>query len=433
MQHARHFAYAVLAILLTSCADPRGTSASAVSAFAQGMFSATDIRTQTIAWFQSKQAERIKLENMPIKQYMDGMIAGTTNDAIHIDGVRITGLRDYLERNRSRIAAKYAGHATIGAYLKAKKFDAKNLAYFDAMLGSLNGQQMQKVMVSETKAMQKSAALGLDDATADDSGTVASGFEASATGTSVHGSFPTPAAPGPASSLPAGARSSPNAPDSSTCDRINKADLGLTIAGLVPYVGAAANLGSHLNDIAALSANCTGGPGMCDILVDCSKPMNEMSPIEISAATSTLYSVPAAGMISDLRLKDITGDFNTGLDAVRKLHTVRFKYKKDNPLQLPSTPEHTGFIAQELRKVIPDAVIQRKDGFFEVNFLPVHWATVNAIKELAADNDRLHAESAAAKARADRSDAEVAKLKGESALLKALVCSKFPGEKACQD
>ena len=76
---------------------------------------------------------------------------------------------------------------------------------------------------------------------------------------------------------------------------------------------------------------------------------------------------------------------------------------------------------------------ERKDGYLEVNFLPVHWATVNAIKELAADKDRLHGESLAAKARADEADAAIAKVKAESAMLKALVCSKFPGEKACKE
>ncbi|WP_374033006.1 tail fiber domain-containing protein [Bdellovibrio bacteriovorus] len=85
---------------------------------------------------------------------------------------------------------------------------------------------------------------------------------------------------------------------------------------------------------------------------------------------------------SDARLKDIHGDYEYGLNEVLKLHTVRYNYKKDNPLGLESDFEKTGFIAQEVQKVIPDAVKERKDGYLELNVDPIHWAVVNAIKDL---------------------------------------------------
>jgi hypothetical protein len=65
-----------------------------------------------------------------------------------------------------------------------------------------------------------------------------------------------------------------------------------------------------------------------------------------------------------------------------QLHTVRYSYKKDNPLKLPSDYQKTGFIAQEVQKVIPDAVTKRTDGYLELNVDPIHWAVVNAVKEL---------------------------------------------------
>ena len=146
---------------------------------------------------------------------------------------------------------------------------------------------------------------------------------------------------------------------------------------------------------------------------------------------------------------------------MKKLHTIRFRYKKDNPLKLPYEQEHTGFIAQEVKELIPDAVITRADGYLELNVDPIHWATVNAVKELAEENDRLKAESASLKAqsaqlkaesaqlkaRADQADAASAQLKAESAQLKAdsaqlkadsaqlkaSLCGKFPDLPVCSE
>ena len=85
---------------------------------------------------------------------------------------------------------------------------------------------------------------------------------------------------------------------------------------------------------------------------------------------------------SDIRVKDIDGKYEHGLDEILKLNTVRFHYKKDNPLGLSSEHAMTGFIAQEVQKVIPEAVTTRADGYLELNVDPIHWATVNAVQDL---------------------------------------------------
>ena len=98
--------------------------------------------------------------------------------------------------------------------------------------------------------------------------------------------------------------------------------------------------------------------------------------------TAGLSTGSAWTMASDERLKDITGDYEYGLNEILRLHTVRFNYKKDNALRLPSNTPVTGFIAQEVQKVIPDAVRTRADGYLELNADPIHWAAVNAIQDL---------------------------------------------------
>jgi trimeric autotransporter adhesin len=109
---------------------------------------------------------------------------------------------------------------------------------------------------------------------------------------------------------------------------------------------------------------------------------------------------------SDIRVKDVHGDYEYGLDEIMKLHTVRFNYKKDNPLGLPSDVPMTGFIAQEVQPVIPDAVKTDKDGYLSLNVDPIHWATVNAVQEL----HRLY----------EGQQAEIDALKAENTELKVL-------------
>ena len=59
---------------------------------------------------------------------------------------------------------------------------------------------------------------------------------------------------------------------------------------------------------------------------------------------------------SDERLKDIKGEFKSGLDEVMKLKPIRYEYKADNAEGITSEGEHIGFGAQEVRKIIPEAV-----------------------------------------------------------------------------
>jgi hypothetical protein len=100
--------------------------------------------------------------------------------------------------------------------------------------------------------------------------------------------------------------------------------------------------------------------------------------------TAGLSTSTAWTNFSDRRLKDVHGDYEYGLEEILKLHTVRFNYKKNNALKMPSDVPMIGFIAQEVKDVIPDAVHKASNGYYELNVDPIHWAVVNAIKELAA-------------------------------------------------
>ena len=94
---------------------------------------------------------------------------------------------------------------------------------------------------------------------------------------------------------------------------------------------------------------------------------------------------------SDIRLKDVSGFYQYGLDEISRLNPIQFSYKEDNPLNLSTDEEQVGISAQELEEIIPEAVTIQEDGYRTVNNDPVVWAMVNAIKELKSENDELRA------------------------------------------
>ena len=111
--------------------------------------------------------------------------------------------------------------------------------------------------------------------------------------------------------------------------------------------------------------------------------------IGTSAPTDTLSvngtaSKPGGGtwaVFSDERLKNIKGNFTSGLSAVMRLQPLRYEYKPANTLGIKSQGEHIGFGAQAVQQVIPEAVTTNSEGFLMVNNDPIMWAMLNAIKE----------------------------------------------------
>lgn len=98
---------------------------------------------------------------------------------------------------------------------------------------------------------------------------------------------------------------------------------------------------------------------------------------------------------SDIRLKKLDGNYERGLSELSKLTPIRYSYKEDNELELPTDKEFVGVVSQEVQTIIPEAVEENSDGYLMVNNDPIIWAMVNAIKELKAENDLLRQRLAA--------------------------------------
>jgi hypothetical protein len=88
---------------------------------------------------------------------------------------------------------------------------------------------------------------------------------------------------------------------------------------------------------------------------------------------------------SDGRYKDVINEFERGLDAILGLRPVRFHWNERSTLRRDVA--YTGFIAQEVEPLIPEAVhYDQKEDRYSLEERPIIAALVNAIKEL---NERI--------------------------------------------
>jgi hypothetical protein len=112
-------------------------------------------------------------------------------------------------------------------------------------------------------------------------------------------------------------------------------------------------------------------------------------------AVNGVASKPGGGVwtaFSDIRLKDVHGNYSKGLNEIIQLQPVSYSYKSGNELNLPASTEYFGFIAQDVQKIFPESITETSSGYLEFDMQPVNVALINAIKELKAENDQLKAD-----------------------------------------
>jgi hypothetical protein len=140
----------------------------------------------------------------------------------------------------------------------------------------------------------------------------------------------------------------------------------------------------------------TGASTFRDLLVlngSGSVGINTLTPDATFSVNGTASKVGGGSWstFSDERLKDVKGAFRNGLDAILQLEPIRYRYKKDNALGLYAEGEHVGFSAQQVQKVIPEAVTRNERGYLMVNNDPILWTMLNGMKEQQREIRRLQA------------------------------------------
>jgi hypothetical protein len=137
------------------------------------------------------------------------------------------------------------------------------------------------------------------------------------------------------------------------------------------------------------------------------------------------------GTYSDRRLKNLDGSFGSGLDQILKINPVRYRYKEQNGMGISDHDEHVGVVAQEVQKVIPEAVTENSKGYLLVNNDPILWTMLNAIKEqqrqIREQQNLLRAQSAAMRsleAEVHETREALRKVKAQIVVQPALVAAK---------
>lgn len=93
---------------------------------------------------------------------------------------------------------------------------------------------------------------------------------------------------------------------------------------------------------------------------------------------------------SDERLKENIEPITSGLNIIESLSGKTFNFKG-------AGTKSSGFIAQEIRKIIPEVVSSQENGYLSVNYDAIIPYLVEAVKELSTANKELKAEISALK------------------------------------
>jgi hypothetical protein len=105
------------------------------------------------------------------------------------------------------------------------------------------------------------------------------------------------------------------------------------------------------------------------------------------AGTATFDASGNITSVSDIRLKDIQGDYQRSLAEILAISPILFKYKKETGLDTENI--YVGFSAQEVMKYIPEAIGVDSKDYYTFNDKVIIATLVNAVKELQKEIDEL--------------------------------------------
>ena len=158
----------------------------------------------------------------------------------------------------------------------------------------------------------------------------------------------------------------------------------LDVAGTVAVDSTGLNNGSNFIDLTfglnageGMSSSRTAGPNQygIDLYTDFARRISIEQHGNVGIGTTSpdnLLTVNGSadkpgggswGTFSDGRLKTVNGGFTPGLSQVMKIHPVHYRYKPDNAMGIRDTDEHIGVVAQDVQKVIPEAVTENSKGY----------------------------------------------------------------------
>jgi len=142
----------------------------------------------------------------------------------------------------------------------------------------------------------------------------------------------------------------------------------------------------------------------------------ELSLNEGRKPTSNTWIIP-----SDARLKNVNGIYEKGLAEILQLKPIRYNYKNTDKRTFDPKVldrEAFGFLAQEVQTIFPEAVGTDPDGYLNFDLHPILIASVNALKELNAQNTQLKNENKTLRSAMQQMEQKVALILSEIENLK---------------
>jgi len=128
--------------------------------------------------------------------------------------------------------------------------------------------------------------------------------------------------------------------------------------------------------------NTNGRVGIGNPAPTPANPLHVSGAIRQSNAVSCAVTTNANGVFqctSDERLKDLKGAYEGGLQELQTIDPIRFEYKNESY-------KHVGFSAQNVKKVLPEATPEQKNGYLGLDANAITALLVNSVKEL---NDKV--------------------------------------------
>jgi hypothetical protein len=157
-----------------------------------------------------------------------------------------------------------------------------------------------------------------------------------------------------------------------------------------------------------------------------SAPAYTLDVDDLAGGTGTInasFKVYAGGvaLTSDARFKTDIATISGALQKVMNIRGVQYNFRTDVPSAPKITGRQIGFIAQELQNVVPEAIDQRPDGYYAVEYHMVTPILVEAIKDqqreiVSADSELTIAHSTISDltARVAKLESEIGQLLGQN-------------------
>jgi len=144
----------------------------------------------------------------------------------------------------------------------------------------------------------------------------------------------------------------------------NSSEVGTRIGDGVLMVNRSANTPAYFNRLSTNGAVIQfrmGGTAVGDIAV---------------TSSATTYNTS-----SDARLKDVTGQAR-GLDVINALNPVSYNWKADGKAD-------EGLIAQEVQEIVPNAVSQNAEEYYQMDYSKLVTPLIKAVQELSNEVNEL--------------------------------------------